>query len=135
MKRFKGVWREHLKSATVYLGKFVGTLVTMNAGSGRGVWSAAVGDWRKGEAIPSAPLYYDGMVMAGLSGGEFGMRSSVSAGEKTNLQKSPVAEHLAQVEKRVRNGGGAMPPLSGVLSTEEIDAVAHDVVDQIAPKA
>jgi quinohemoprotein ethanol dehydrogenase len=52
-----------------------------------------------------------------------------------NLQKSPVAEHLAQVEKQIRNGGGAMPPFSGVLSDKEIDAVAQYVVEEIAPKA
>jgi alcohol dehydrogenase (cytochrome c) len=51
-----------------------------------------------------------------------------------NLQKSPVAEHLSQVEKQVRNGGGPMPPFAGVLSDKEIDAVAHYVVEQIAPK-
>jgi mono/diheme cytochrome c family protein len=52
-----------------------------------------------------------------------------------NLQKSPVAGHLDQVENQVRHGGGAMPPFSGVLSDEEIDAVARYVVEQIAPKA
>jgi alcohol dehydrogenase (cytochrome c) len=51
-----------------------------------------------------------------------------------NLQKSPVAEHLSQVEKQVRNGGGPMPPFAGVLSDKEIDVVAHYVVEQIAPK-
>jgi mono/diheme cytochrome c family protein len=51
-----------------------------------------------------------------------------------NLQKSPVAEHLADVEKQVRHGGGAMPPFSGVLTDQEIDAVAHYVVETIAPK-
>jgi mono/diheme cytochrome c family protein len=51
-----------------------------------------------------------------------------------NLQKSAVAENLAKVEKQVRNGGGAMPPFKGVLSGEEIDTVAHYVVEQIAPK-
>jgi mono/diheme cytochrome c family protein len=51
-----------------------------------------------------------------------------------NLQKSAVAENLAKVEKQVRNGGSVMPPFKGVLSAEEIDAVAHYVVEQIAPK-
>jgi mono/diheme cytochrome c family protein len=51
-----------------------------------------------------------------------------------NLQKSSVAENLAQVMQQIRNGGGAMPPFSDVLSDEEIDVVAHYVVEQIAPK-
>jgi alcohol dehydrogenase (cytochrome c) len=51
-----------------------------------------------------------------------------------NLQTSPVAENLSQVEEQVRNGGGAMPPFSGALSEEEIDVVAGYVVEQIAPK-
>ena len=51
-----------------------------------------------------------------------------------NLQKSSVAESLAKVEKQVRNGRGAMPPFSDVLSDKEIDVVARYVVEQIAPK-
>jgi mono/diheme cytochrome c family protein len=51
-----------------------------------------------------------------------------------NLQKSSVAEHLDQVEEQVRNGGGAMPPFSDVLSDQEIQTVARYVVQQLAPK-
>jgi mono/diheme cytochrome c family protein len=51
-----------------------------------------------------------------------------------NLQRSSVAENLARVTHQVQNGGGAMPPFSGVLSDQEIDVVAHYVVEQIAPK-
>jgi mono/diheme cytochrome c family protein len=51
-----------------------------------------------------------------------------------DLQKSAVAEDLARVEEQVRNGGGAMPPFANVLSDAEIDTVAHNVVEQIAPK-
>jgi alcohol dehydrogenase (cytochrome c) len=51
-----------------------------------------------------------------------------------NLQTSPVAENLSRVEQQVRNGGGAMPPFSGALSDDEINAVARYVVEQIAPK-
>jgi quinohemoprotein ethanol dehydrogenase len=51
-----------------------------------------------------------------------------------DLQKSSVAEHLDQVEKQIRNGGGAMPPFSDVLSDQEIQTVARYVVQQLAPK-
>jgi quinohemoprotein ethanol dehydrogenase len=63
----------------VYLGKLDGNLVALDATSGQEVWSAAVGDWRKGETITSAPLYYEGLVVTGISGGEFGVRSRVTA--------------------------------------------------------
>jgi quinohemoprotein ethanol dehydrogenase len=63
----------------VYLGRLDGTLVALDADSGKEVWSAAVGDWRKGATITSAPLYYDGLVVTGVSGGEFGIRGSVTA--------------------------------------------------------
>ena len=51
-----------------------------------------------------------------------------------NLQKSSVAENLAQVTRQIRNGGGAMPSFSGVLSDQKIDVIARYVVEQIAPK-
>jgi alcohol dehydrogenase (cytochrome c) len=63
----------------VYLGKLDGKLVALDASSGEEVWTVAVGDWRDGETITSAPLYYDGLVVTGLSGGEFGIRGSVTA--------------------------------------------------------
>ena len=63
----------------VYLGRLDGTLVALDAGSGKEVWSTAHGQWKKGETITSAPLYYDGLVVTGISGGEFGIRGSVTA--------------------------------------------------------
>ena len=36
---------------------------------------------------------------------------------------------------RRRLGGDAMPLFSGALSAEELDGIAHYVVEQIAPKA
>jgi quinohemoprotein ethanol dehydrogenase len=63
----------------VYLGKLDGKLVALDAKSGKEIWSAAVGDWRNGETITSAALYYDGLVITGVSGGEFGVRGRVVA--------------------------------------------------------
>jgi quinohemoprotein ethanol dehydrogenase len=68
----------------VYLGKLDGKLVALDASSGKEVWTADVGDWRKGETITSAPLYYEGLVITGLSGGEFGVRGSVTAYDADN---------------------------------------------------
>ena len=63
----------------VYLGKLDGKLVALDASSGEEVWSAEVGHWKNGETITSAPLYYDGLVVTGISGGEFGVRGRVTA--------------------------------------------------------
>jgi quinohemoprotein ethanol dehydrogenase len=73
-----------LGDGNVYLGKLDGKLVALDADTGKEVWSADVGDWRKGETITSAPLYYDGLVVTGLSGGEFGVRGSVTAYDAKN---------------------------------------------------
>ena len=73
-----------LGDGNAYLGKLDGKLVALDADTGKEVWSANVGDWRKGETITSAPLYYDGLVVTGLSGGEFGVRGSVTAYDAKN---------------------------------------------------
>jgi alcohol dehydrogenase (cytochrome c) len=38
-----------------------------------------VARWQDGYTITNAPLYYDGRVITGLSGGEFGIRGRVTA--------------------------------------------------------
>jgi plastocyanin len=38
--------------------------------------------WEHGYTITSAPLYYDGMIYSGISGGEFGIRGRLTAAEK-----------------------------------------------------
>jgi quinohemoprotein ethanol dehydrogenase len=73
-----------LGEGRVYLGKLDGKLVALDVDTGKEVWSASVGDWRKGETITSAALYYDGLVVTGLSGGEFGVRGSVTAYDAKN---------------------------------------------------
>jgi quinohemoprotein ethanol dehydrogenase len=42
-------------------------------------WRTEVGSWRNGFTITVAPLYYDGMVITGVSGGEFSIRGRVQA--------------------------------------------------------
>ena len=63
----------------VYVGQLDGKLVALDIDSGEVAWSTQVGDWRQGYTITSAPLYFDGRVVTGLSGGEFGIRGRVTA--------------------------------------------------------
>ena len=68
-----------LGDGKVYLGQLDGTLVALDQRTGERVWQTAVGDWQQGYTITAAPLYYDGMVITGVSGGEFSIRGRVQA--------------------------------------------------------
>jgi len=68
-----------LGDGRVYLGQLDGTLVALDQKTGERVWQTPVGDWQKGYTITAAPLYYDGMVITGVSGGEFSIRGRIQA--------------------------------------------------------
>ena len=68
-----------LGDGKVYLGQLDGKLVALDQGSGKVEWSTQVMPWQQGYTITSAPLYYDGRVYTGLSGGEYGIRGRVTA--------------------------------------------------------
>ncbi|NUT56855.1 MAG: PQQ-binding-like beta-propeller repeat protein, partial [Thermoleophilia bacterium] len=68
-----------LGEGRVYLGQLDGTLVALDQKTGERIWQTAVGDWKQGYTITAAPLYYDGMVITGVSGGEFSIRGRVQA--------------------------------------------------------
>ena len=55
------------------------TLVALDAKTGKVVWSVKNGDPSKGETGTSAPMVFKDKVIIGISGGEFGVRGSVTA--------------------------------------------------------
>src|SRR6202171_431082 len=55
------------------------TLVALDAKAGKGVWSVKNGDPSKGETGTSSPMIFKDKVIIGISGGEFGVRGSVTA--------------------------------------------------------
>lgn len=63
----------------VFIGQLDGKLVALDQATGEKVWQTPVGDWRQGYTITHAPLYYDGIVVTGVSGGEFSIRGRVQA--------------------------------------------------------
>src|SRR5215210_3956801 len=68
-----------LGDGKLYLGQLDGKLVALDQKTGQVAWSTEVGSWRKGYTITAAPLYYDGLVITGVSGGEFSIRGRVQA--------------------------------------------------------
>jgi quinohemoprotein ethanol dehydrogenase len=68
-----------LGDGLVFVGQLDAKLVALDQRTGRLVWSVQVEPWQNGFSITSAPLYYDGMVVQGLSGGEMGVRGRIKA--------------------------------------------------------
>ena len=63
-----------LGEGKIYVGQLDGRLVALDQGTGEPLWSTQVEKWQEGYTITSAPLYYNGLVITGISGGEFGIR-------------------------------------------------------------
>ncbi|MDF2750590.1 MAG: quinonprotein alcohol dehydrogenase [Gaiellaceae bacterium] len=68
-----------LGEGMVFLGQLDGKLVALDQRTGEVAWETQVGRWQEGYTITAAPLYYDGMVITGVSGGEFSIRGRVQA--------------------------------------------------------
>jgi quinohemoprotein ethanol dehydrogenase len=68
-----------LGDGKVYIGQLDGKLVALDQQTGKVVWTTQVARWQDGYSITNAPLYLDGRVLTGVSGGEFGIRGRVTA--------------------------------------------------------
>lgn len=68
-----------LGEGKVYIGQLDGKLVALDQKTGQVAWSTQVARWQDGYSITSAPLYVDGMVITGLSGGEYRIRGRLTA--------------------------------------------------------
>jgi quinohemoprotein ethanol dehydrogenase len=68
-----------LGDGLVFVGQLDAKLVALDQRTGKVVWSVQAEPWQNGFSITAAPLYYDGMVIQGLSGGEMGVRGRVKA--------------------------------------------------------
>jgi alcohol dehydrogenase (cytochrome c) len=63
----------------VFVGQLDATLTALDQTTGAQLWEVEVGDPARGYSITGAPLYFDGMVITGVAGGEYGIRGHVSA--------------------------------------------------------
>src|SRR5262249_8654842 len=63
------------------------TLVALSQQDGHVIWSTSNGDASEGATMTMAPLYYNGLVIVGVSGGEFGIRGSLTAYDSRDGQR------------------------------------------------
>ena len=63
----------------VFIGQLDGNMVALDQTTGEVVWKTEVVDWKTGSGITAAPLYYDGLIYTGITGGEFGVRGRLTA--------------------------------------------------------
>ena len=68
-----------LGDGKVFVGQLDGRLVALDQRTGTVAWSIQAERWQEGFTIPSAPLYYDGLVITGFAGAEKGIRGRVKA--------------------------------------------------------
>jgi alcohol dehydrogenase (cytochrome c) len=63
----------------VFVGQLDANVVALDIRTGGEVWKTPIEDWHNGYSITSAPLYFDGIVYSGISGGELGTRGRLTA--------------------------------------------------------
>jgi alcohol dehydrogenase (cytochrome c) len=68
-----------LGDGKVYVGRLDARLVALDQRTGAVVWDVRAGDPGVSEGITAAPLYYDGKVIVGFTGGEYAVRGRISA--------------------------------------------------------
>jgi quinohemoprotein ethanol dehydrogenase len=68
----------------LFFGQFDANVVALDMKTGKVVWKTPLEKWENGYTITSAPLYYDGILYSGISGGEFGIRGRLTALSASN---------------------------------------------------
>ena len=68
-----------LGDGKVFVGQLDGQLKALDQSTGEVMWATQAEHWQEGYSITGAPLYYDGLVIIGFAGAEFGIRGRVKA--------------------------------------------------------
>src|SRR5438128_11026949 len=63
----------------LFFGQLDANVVALDMKTGKVAWKTPIEKWENGYTITSAPLYYDGIVYSGISGGEYGVRGRLPA--------------------------------------------------------
>jgi alcohol dehydrogenase (cytochrome c) len=71
----------------IFFGTLDGHLVALNAADGKVIWETLVASPSGGYSVTGAPLAVNGLVIVGVSGGEFGIRGFLAAYDASSVKK------------------------------------------------
>jgi quinohemoprotein ethanol dehydrogenase len=63
----------------LFLGQLDANVVALDIKTGKELWKTPIENWENGYGVTAAPLYYEGIVYSGMTGGEFGVRGRETA--------------------------------------------------------
>ncbi len=66
-----------LYDGKVFVGSVDAHLRALDANTGKEVWKVKIAEWKEGYSITSAPTVANGVLMTGMTGGEYGVRGFV----------------------------------------------------------
>ena len=66
-------------SGKIFIQLLQGELLALDAKTGKELWKAKNADYKQGSTMTNAPIVIKDLVIAGISGGEFGVRGRVTA--------------------------------------------------------
>jgi alcohol dehydrogenase (cytochrome c) len=92
-----------LYDGKVFVASIDAHLKALDAKTGKQLWKSKVAEWKEGYSITSAPLVVNGVVMTGMTGGEYGVRGFV-AGFDVSTRKGPrnlASRRLVSARRRV----------------------------------
>src|SRR5437773_887308 len=74
-------------SGKLFIELLAGDLLALDAKTGKQLWRVPHADYKTGSTMTNAPIVIKDIVIAGISGGEFGVRGRVSAFDVNSGQK------------------------------------------------
>src|SRR2546421_1031278 len=96
----------HAGTNRLFIELLQGDLLALDAKTGKQVWRGPNADYKTGSTMTNAPIVIKDLVIAGISGGEFGVRGRVTAYD-VNTGKEGGAGHFPRARNQGEKAGEA----------------------------
>ena len=83
----------------LFLGQLDANVVALDIKTGKEVWKTPIEEWQNGYGITSAPLYYDGIVYSGITGGEYRRARPADRARRQDRQDPVAVVHAARARR------------------------------------